>query len=237
MSLLFHHWNGGMKEIVSFEGREMRRLPLRESKSKSMSTKMKACAFAMFATILFFTSCEKEKERVLIEETRRSTTKDYEAKLFATSDQRFRDAKPSPLQGNPPENWLVLPSTQMRILNYRFGDSGMGEVYVSISSGGVKDNADRWLKQFGKDVMSAEDFEAMEKVSVAGGEGVWVEAEGTFDAGAMGSGPKSGYGLAGVVVNVGGKILTVKMLGPKAEVDEEENKLRKYVGTLKINQS
>ncbi len=170
---------------------------------------------------------------MLVEETRDKTTKDIDPKMFATSDERFRDIKPSPVQGEAPQNWLVLPSSQFRLLNYRFGESGTGEVYVSISSGGVMDNANRWLKQFGRDAMNAENFAGMEKIPVAGVEGVWVEADGEYGAG-MGADAKPGYGLAGVIAEVGGQILTVKMVGPKNEVEAEKQALRAYIGTLRM---
>lgn len=177
--------------------------------------------------------CEKSGERVLVEETRGKTTKDETPKMFATSDERFRNIKPSPVQGNAPQNWLALPANQFRLLNYRFGESGLGEVYVSLSSGGVMDNANRWLKQFGGEEMNAEEFAGMEKISIAGVEGVWVEADGEYGAG-MGADAKPGYGLAGVIAQVGGQILTVKMVGPKNEVDAEKQALRDYIGTLSM---
>lgn len=192
-------------------------------------------AFSIFtATIcLWLTGCEKSGERMLVDETRGETSKDVPPKMFATSDQRFRDIKPSPVEGNPPQNWLVLPSSQFRLLNYRFGESGTGEVYVSISSGGVMENANRWLKQFGRDAMSAEVFAATEKIPVVGLEGVWVEADGEYGSG-MGADAKPGYGLAGVIASVGEQILTVKMVGPKNEVDAEKQALRAYIGSLRM---
>jgi hypothetical protein len=177
--------------------------------------------------------CEKKKERLLVEETRGKTTKDITPKMFATSDERFRDIKPSPVEGVAPQNWLSLPASQFRLLNYRFGDSGLGEVYVSLSSGGVKDNADRWLKQFGRDPMTDDEFAGIEKIPVVGIEGVWIEAEGEYGSG-MGADAKPGYGLAGVIAEVGGQILTVKMIGPKNEVLAQKQPLRDYIGTLRV---
>ncbi|MES2982770.1 MAG: hypothetical protein V4727_10695 [Verrucomicrobiota bacterium] len=182
---------------------------------------------------LWLTGCEKSGERMLVEETRKETTKDVAPKMFATSDERFRDIQPSPVQGEVPQNWLALPANQFRLLNYRFGESGLGEVYVSISSGGVMDNANRWLKQFGREAMSADAFAGMEKIPVAGVEGVWVQAEGEYGSG-MGADAKPGYGLAGVIAEVEGQILTVKMVGPKNEVDAQKQALRAYIGTLRM---
>ncbi len=194
---------------------------------------MKALFTFIAMTCLWLTSCEKSGERMLVTETRQETTKDVAPKMFAKSDERFRDIKPSPVEGKAPQKWLALPANQFRLLNYRFGESGMGEVYVSLSSGGVMDNANRWLKQFGRSAMTAEEFAGMEKIPVAGVEGAWVQADGDYGAG-MGADSKPGYGLAGVVAKLGGQILTVKMVGPKNEVDAEKQALREYIGTLRM---
>jgi hypothetical protein len=194
-------------------------------------------AFSIFTAMicLCLTACEKKKERMLVEETRGKTSKDVSPKMFATSGERFHDTKPSPIQGNPPENWLALPANQFRLLNYRFGDSGLGEVYVSISSGGLLENANRWLKQFGREAMTPESFAAMQKIPVVGIEGVWIEAEGDYGAG-MGADSKPGYGLAGVIAESGGQIITVKMVGPKSEVDAQKPALREFIGSLRMTE-
>ena len=95
------------------------------------------------------------------------------------------------------------------------------------------DNANRWLKQFGRDAMNDETYNSLEKIPVAGVEGVWVEAEGAYGSG-MGADAKPGYALAGVIADVGGQILTVKMVGPKNEVDAEKKPLRDFIGTLRM---
>lgn len=194
---------------------------------------MKGPALLIILFSPFFTACEKPDERVRIEETRPSTTRDGKPRMFATSDERFRDTKPSPVKGDAPENWLKLPSSPMRVLNYRFGESGMGEVYLSLSSGGLQENVNRWFKQFGRDGLSDIEFDALEKINVTGVEGVWVEAAGLYDPG-MGREAMPGYALAGVVANVDGEILTVKMIGPEAEVEAEKLKLRDYIESLEL---
>ncbi len=168
-----------------------------------------------------------------VTETRAATTRDRAPKLFATSDERFRDTKPSPVKGETPEGWLALPATQMRLLNYRFGETGLGEVWVSISAGSVLDNVNRWLKQFGKPPLDAAGLEKLRAASVAGTPGVWVEAEGDY-AGGMGAEPKPGSALAGVVASIDGRIVTVKMVGPKNEVEAAKATLEKYAASLKM---
>ncbi|HEX7260863.1 MAG TPA: hypothetical protein VF258_03530 [Luteolibacter sp.] len=193
---------------------------------------MKTRAACLLASVVIFSACEEKKE-VTVTETRPVTTKDTAPKLFATSDERFRDAKPSPVKGDMPPGWLALPATQFRLLNYRFGESGTGEVWVSISQGSVIDNANRWLKQFGANPLDAETFAKLPPATLAGATGVWVTAEGDY-AGGMGAPPKTGFALAGVIASVRGQILTVKMVGSKAEVAAAKPALEAYVKSLQM---
>ena len=68
---------------------------------------------------------------------------------------------------------------------------------------------------------------------MAGSTGVWVAAEGDY-AGGMGAAGKPGFALAGVVTSVGGQILTVKMVGPKAEVQAAKPVLESFVKSLRL---
>jgi len=181
---------------------------------------------------LIFISCEKRSEITVIE-TREVTTRDVAPKLFATSDERFRDAKPSPVKGDTPEGWLVLPASQFRLLNYRFGESGMGEVWVSLASGTVLDNANRWLKQFEASPLDQAALRQLPTLNLAGATGVFVKAEGDYASG-MGAPAKPGFGLAGVIASVKGQILTVKMVGPKAEVDAAKPVLERFTQSLRM---
>ena len=190
--------------------------------------------FAVGICLLSF-ACEKQGGTVVVEETRALTTKDAKPKLFAKSEERFENMKPGPVKGVPPENWLVLPAKQFRDLNYRFGESGLGEVYVSILTGGVGENVNRWRKQFEVEPLTAEGLEALERVTMAGSEGVWVEAEGSF-GGMGGVESKSGYGLAGVIAQVNGKLMTLKMVGPAEEVNKEKEALKTFAASLELTE-
>ena len=168
-----------------------------------------------------------------VEETRNPTTKDSAPKLFANSDERFRNAKPSPVKGSPPENWLVLPPKQFRELNYRFGESGLGEVYVTIAGGTVADNVNRWRRQFGNDPLTPAEMDVLAKVPIAGTEGVWLEATGEYASG-MGAPARAGQALAGVIAETGGRILTLKMVGPEEEVEAEKEAFRAFAASLEL---
>jgi hypothetical protein len=192
---------------------------------------MKCRVALMIASAVIFSSCDK-REEVTVTETRPATTRDAKPRLFATSDERFRDAKPSPVKGEPPAKWLALPASQFRLLNYRFGESGMGEVWVSLSAGSVLDNVNRWLGQFGAAKLDQAGLEKLPSVAIAETQGVWVEASGEYAAG-MGAEPKPGFGLAGVITKMGDEILTVKMVGPQSEVDAAKPLLAEFAKSLR----
>ena len=127
----------------------------------------------------------------------------------------------------------MRPASQFRLLNYGFGESGLGEVWVSIASGSVLDNVNRWLKQFGAAPVDQAGLAKLRAVPIAGTTGIWVEAEGEYASG-MGAGPKPGFALAGVVASLDGRIVTVKMVGPKAEVEAARPVLENFAKGLKM---
>jgi len=197
---------------------------------------MRNVPICLSAGLLFLSGCDKKPqayEDLTVTETRRITTADEKVKLFATSDERFRDAKPSPVKGDLPDGWRTAPPRQFRDLNYRFGQSGKGEAWVSLVGGTVLDNVNRWLGEFAKPHVDQAGLDALEHADAAGGHGVWVEAEGTYGT-SMGGEPQSDFALAGVVVLVNGKILTVKMVGPKEEVAAARAQLKQLVSSLSL---
>ncbi len=68
---------------------------------------------------------------------------------------------------------------------------------------------------------------------MAGASGVWVEAAGDYASG-MGAPPKPGFALAGVVASTSRGILTVKMVGPKAEVESAKPLLETFAKSLEL---
>lgn len=208
------------------------RFHLREGEGGAIAACMNVRAACLFASLLVLSGCEEKKE-VTVTETRKETSRDGKPKLFATSDERFPDARPSPVKGDTPDGWLAVPATQMRLLNYRFGESGTGEVWVSLSQGSVLDNVNRWFKQFGTDSVDESGLRKLPPAMLAGSPGVWVSAEGIY-AGGMGTEPKTGFALSGVIAPVGGQILTVKMVGPKAEVLAARPTLEAYAKSIRL---
>lgn len=172
-----------------------------------------------------------EKPEVTVTETRAVSTRDGSVKLFASSDERFGNERRNPLQAVTPPGWTEQPATEFRRLNYRFGPDGSGEVWVSSASGTLADNVNRWLHQFGTAPLDEAGITALRRVPILGGSGVWVQAEGAY-AGGMGAESKAGYGLAGVITEVKGQILTVKMVAPATDVRAAIPALEAFVKSL-----
>lgn len=171
-----------------------------------------------------------------IEDTRRLTLRDTRLKLNATSDERFRNTMPSPVTGSAPQDWLPLPATEFRLLNYRFGDQGSGEVWVSQASGGLLENVNRWLGQFNAAPLDATGLAALPRVPVADvGEGLWIEAEGHYSPG-MGRPSRPDQALAGIILNGGERLLTIKMVGPVADVQAQKEALKAFAATIRLHQ-
>lgn len=127
----------------------------------------------------------------------------------------------------PPE-WRQVPGTQFRAFNYRFGKDG--EVYISNARGSVLENANRWYKQYGKAEVPT--LEGLNTVDILGQKGVLIEASGTF-AGGMGKLPKENAGLLGAIVDFGGDLITIKMIGSSADVAAEKERFMQFATSLR----
>lgn len=174
-----------------------------------------------------------EKAEVTVTETRPLSTRDGAPRLFATADERFSNARPSPVvAGALPAGWVSLPGDEFRLLNYRFGPSGTGEVWVATSAGSVADNVNRWLRQFGAPPLDAAGLAQLPKVPLLGGEAVRVKAEGSYTPG-MGQEARSGQALDGAIMEYQGQILTVKMVGSADEVRVAAPALEMYLQGLR----
>ncbi|MCW1923062.1 hypothetical protein OKA05_10900 [Luteolibacter arcticus] len=192
--------------------------------------KIRALTAVCLGLALLLPACKKPAE-VTVDEERPLTMRDAQVKLDATSNDRFQPPGTGPfIAGQVPQGWMEMPSNQFRLLNYRFGTGG--EVAVGMSSGGLTDNVNRWLGQFDKDPLTDGDVVKLEKGSVLGIEGVWVEASGEYMPG-MGQSAKPAQGLYGLIVQDAGRVITVKMTGPAEEVAAQKAALKVFVAGLR----
>ena len=156
-------------------------------------------------------SCEDHTLPVTVTETRKITTSDEEGNLHATM----------------PAEWRRVPSTKFRDFNCKFGEAG--EVYVSIGSGDIKSNAERWLKQFGSE--APVDVTSLEKLTVFGELAVILETEGEFEG--MRGIQLDNAGLLGLLVETRGSLITVKMVGDADQVKAQRENFITFSKSLK----
>jgi len=178
-----------------------RRLPLHLQAHTAIATtfmNLRKLALGLIPMIAL-TSCDEGTTPVEVTETRRLTSYDEEGNLDVVM----------------PKDWRRVPSSQFRDYNCKFNKNG--EVYISIGSGDIKSNAERWLNQFGDS--RAVVVSDLEKLEVMGSNAVILEAEGVF-AGMRGINIKNA-GLLGLLVETRGNLITVKMVGKKEEVDAQ----------------
>ncbi len=156
--------------------------------------------------LLCLAACNQKSSEVVITETREVTNRDTLPQLFASSEDQFLSpqakqaftgtstaAQPVPsgstAKGEPHlsgihadytgSDWTEVASTQFRVLNYTFPT---GEIYVSISGGGLMPNINRWLRQFQAEAIT--DLSALSKAPLGSNlQAYIVEASGSYSPG------------------------------------------------------
>lgn len=140
------------------------------------------------------------------------------------------DKHPGGLLAQMPATWRQIPPTSFRLLNYRFGESG--EVSLSRAKGSIAANVSRWASQMGHEKENA--LKEITKVTLLGKEGYLVDFSGDF-RGAMGVDAIKDARLIASLVNFGGEILVVKMLGKKEEVKQQKKHFLAFCQSLSLD--
>lgn len=208
--------------------------------SESIGRQMRNLA-ALLILSAILVACDKHDE-VVSTGKRPQTMRENYLQVGMTPEESYKQGRANMMEmaepaGMPefaakvPAGWDPAEKSQFRQLNYTFGTEG--EVYLTVLSGGLFENVNRWLKQFDKPALTPEEIGDLEKMSIVGQDGVWVSADGDF-MGGMGKEPKKDWALRGVVSEGPHGIVTMKMIGPAEEVAAEEENLRQYIASLRI---
>lgn len=211
---------------------------------------MKNTFWLLALTSLFLTGCN-DSDVVEITQVREIDPRaDFEVPVLAESDEtRFRysprgAAEPAPATGESrassltwktPDGWKELPATSMREPNLRFGENDEGECYVTRLSGGgggMTQNVNRWRGQVGAENLTDEEVAELPKKTLFGQPATLVSVDGKFSG--MGSASKENYRLHGLILELGGAMVTVKMTGPKELVAENEAKFDAFCASLDL---
>ncbi len=162
-------------------------------------------------------SCHESERAISVTETRELT-------LF---DQSYQ----ANIKDRPPLEWRRIPGTENRALNYVAGPNDSVEIFLGVFGGGILPNANRWLGQFGLDpATSVDDFTLIE---VLGRDSYLVEVSGDLAA-SMGNVGAKDQGLIGFVRESGEEVLTLKMVGPAADVAAQKEAFIAYSTSLEF---
>ena len=134
-----------------------------------------------------------------------------------------------------PESWVKQGPRDMREVSYSFGAADEGVCYVSVFGGGVGGitaNVNRWRKQVGLGDMSAKEIGELPQLDVLGGKATMFEASGAFTG--MGDGEaEADQTLLGIIRELEGQVLFVKMIGPATLVAEERERFVAFCTSLR----
>ncbi len=124
----------------------------------------------------------------------------------------------SPLTWEIPEGWTALGRKPMREVTFAAGAEA--RCWITIlggDGGGTLANVNRWRNEMGQSPLQAGDLESLPKMPVLGGDAFVVEAQGSYSS--MGSAAEDDWAMIGLIRNLDGKAIYVKMVGPIAEVE------------------
>ena len=137
----------------------------------------------------------------------------------------------SALTWTVPEGWQQQAGArQMREVTLTKGGA---EMYISIlggGGGGILANVNRWYGQVGEPGIGQAALAGLERLPCLGGEALMVETAGTLKA--MEAKAQAGSGLIGALLEQPTRMVTVKMVGPAAEVAAGRAAFVAFVGSL-----
>ena len=118
------------------------------------------------------------------------------------------------LQINTPKGF-----PESRLVTFRLGADAETECYVTMLHGGgaLLDNLNRWRRQLGLGALRPAEVGDLEYVRVLGEDTPLFEGYGSYSGG-MGDAPLADAGMLGVMRDLDGHAVFVKMIGPADEI-------------------
>ncbi|MEM7305616.1 MAG: hypothetical protein AAF682_03045 [Planctomycetota bacterium] len=171
-------------------------------------------------------------------DVKRTVQDDNGLRWDATAEERFGMrpmSKPSsttevsqqssgPFDWTAPSGWTQVAPTMMRVVNFMAGEHQEVQCYVTIlagDGGGALSNVNRWQDQLGLPDLTPEQFDRLERHPVLGTDGVLLEARNDSDF------------MYGMVCELPGQAVFVKMTGPLHEMSGERDKFLAFCTSLK----
>jgi hypothetical protein len=202
-------------------------------------------------------ACKRLDEKMEIAETRELSTFASPVEAGATSDQRFMPAlrafdllpkeKPAApmdfrklLKWDLPTGWAeseTPDATGMRLVDVRFGPAKEGECYISLmagEAGGLNANINRWRKQMGQPAYTDDEIAKLPMKPFFNREGTFVSVDGDYTA--VGAPlAKKDYRLLGIIHSAPQATIFVKLIGPKALVEQNAAAFDAFCQSVRSN--
>jgi hypothetical protein len=137
----------------------------------------------------------------------------------------------APVASVVPTGWTPQAPGSMRLLSYRIAGSVPGDLSVSVASGTVLANVNRWRNQVGLEPLDEVALAALPRVTLLGSPAVRVEARGTYQG--MQGDPQPDFAVLGLVSERGPQRLFVKLVGPAVLVDAQSRAFDEFVAGLR----
>lgn len=166
------------------------------------------------------------------------------ARSNASSAERFGLEAPTPplpaeelphaFEWRLPESWQPLPPRPLRVASFAIDGAADAECYVSIlnnDGGGTERNINRWCNQMGRRPLSAEEIDALPRLTVLGQPAPLVEIAGSYRD--LTGEIRPDYLLVGVVCLLEDQCVFVKLIGPEGVVRTELNHFKAFCEALR----
>lgn len=132
------------------------------------------------------------------------------------------------LSWTAPQGWQQAPEKPMRVVSFLPQD-GI-DCYVAVldgDGGGALANFNRWRGQMGREPIREMEFDALPRILVLGTQAPLLEIEG--------EGESAGKKMLGLVAQVHGRSVFLKMTGPVDAIERERENFRVFAASLREN--
>ena len=131
-----------------------------------------------------------------------------------------------------PDNWTLTEPKPQRIATFRPSQIEGLECYISVFSGNIIDNLNRWRSQMGLEPINNSDNQNLTSFNSDIGSGIYVFLEGKFNGGMSGQAIENAV-MAGAIIQGANKTVFVKMVGKKDDVLKEKESFINFIKSLK----
>ncbi|MEM6910718.1 MAG: hypothetical protein AAF555_03970 [Verrucomicrobiota bacterium] len=214
--------------------------------------------FAIWTALLglvVLSACSRRDRTVEITDSREVSPHEREIDFTASPEKRFQlsnagivpsdleqsSPAPSPpapapagLMAETPPGWKAIARSQFRDLNYLVDPLGEIEAYATLTGGTKLMNVNRWYGELGMEPLSESGLATLERIPMLGDEAVLFEQVGTYRHMRRGDVKKDFKVLGAVAEAQSGRLVTMKMFGPREVVEGERANFLALCASLKL---